>query len=42
MIQQSGEEKKENMLTHQKSRNINLNQDANYKDVKDLGKGRVY
>lgn len=33
MIQQSGKEKKEIMLTHQKSRNINLNQDANYEDV---------
>lgn len=39
MIQQSGKEKKEIMLTHQKSRNINLNQDANYEDVKDQGKG---
>lgn len=41
MIQQSGKEKKEIMLTHQKSRHINLNQDANFEDVKDQGKGRV-
>ena len=39
MIQQSGKEKKGNMLKHQKPRKINLNQDANYKDVKDQGKG---
>lgn len=41
MIQQSGKEKTGNMLTHQKPRKINLNQDANDKDVEDQGKGRV-